>query len=172
MGFGPPVGFGGANSVTASRDAGLPHAGVPGHLQANVDAVLEREPDHPDPAIRFHHRFEAGPDFSLRSFLWPHRWRLAGALALVILESVALQAGPLLTQIGIDDGVLPGNRSVLVVAALLVVLSAVGSTWARSNAESVYSMGRSSTGRMNRVRPSGVRLTSVTSSPPRGVSSC
>ncbi|MEM7285135.1 MAG: ABC transporter ATP-binding protein [Actinomycetota bacterium] len=122
MGFGPPVGFGGANSATASRDAGLPHAGVPGHLQDRVDAVLEREPEHPDPGIRFDHRFEPGPDFSLRSFLWPHRWRLAGALALVILESVALQAGPLLTQIGIDDGVLPGDRSVLVVAALLYLV--------------------------------------------------
>lgn len=134
MGFGPPVGFGGANSATASRDAGLPHAGVPGHLQEAVDAVLDREPDHPDPAIRFDHRFEAGPDFSLRSFLWPHRWRLAGALGLVVLESVALQAGPLLTQIGIDDGVLPGNRSVLVVAALLyVVFIALGgmTSWVR-----------------------------------------
>ena len=131
MGFGPPVGFGGANSVTASRDAGLPHAGVPGHLQADVDAVLEREPEHPDPAIRFDHRFEPGPDFSLRSFLWPHRWRLAGALGLVILESVALQAGPLLTQIWIDDGVLPGNRTVLVVAARPIGVRRVGA-WGRA----------------------------------------
>lgn len=134
MGFGPPVGFGGANSVTASRDAGLPHAGVPGHLQAEVDAVLDREPSHPDPAITFDHRFETGPAFSLRSFLWPHRWRLAGALGLVVLESIALQAGPLLTQIGIDDGVLPGNRTVLVVAALLyVVFIALGglTSWVR-----------------------------------------
>ncbi len=134
MGFGPPVGFGGANSVTASRDAGLPHAGVPGHLQEAVDEVLDREPDHPDPAIEFEHRFEPGPPFSLRSFLWPHRWRLAGALVLVVLESVALQAGPLLTQIGIDDGVLPGDKTVLVIAALLyVVFIAVGgvTSWIR-----------------------------------------
>ena len=38
MGFGPPIGFGGANSVTSSRDAGLPHAGVPGHLQDEASA--------------------------------------------------------------------------------------------------------------------------------------
>lgn len=125
MSFGSPVGFGGANSVTASRDAGLPHAGVPGHLQDRVDAVLEREPDHPDPGIAFEHHQPPAPPFTLRSFLWPHRWRLAGALVLVVLESLALQAGPLLTQIGIDDGVTPGNKRVLVVVAIAYVASIV-----------------------------------------------
>ncbi|MEM7093503.1 MAG: ABC transporter ATP-binding protein [Actinomycetota bacterium] len=129
---GGPVGFmGGTSSQTAARDAGLPHAGVPGHLQGRVDEVLAREPDHPDPAIEFSHRAPELPAFTLRSFLWPHRWRLAGALGLVVLESAAAQAGPLLIQIGIDRGVTPGDRSVLVIAALLyvafVVVSAVNS---------------------------------------------
>lgn len=123
MSFGPPVGFGGASSVSASRDAGLPHAGVPGHLQHRVDAVLDREPDHRDPAIAFEHVHRDEAPFTLRSFLWPHRWRLFGALGLVILESLALQAGPLLTQIGIDDGVTPKNKSVLVWVALAYVVS-------------------------------------------------
>lgn len=123
MSFGPPVGFGGANSVTASRDAGLPHAGVPGHLQGRVDAVLDREPDHADPDIHFAHRHPEQPPFTLRSFLWPHRWRLLGALLLVILESLALQAGPLLTQIGIDEGVTPRDKSVLVWVAVAYALS-------------------------------------------------
>jgi len=123
MSFGPPVGFSGTNSVTASRDAGLPHAGVPGHLQDRVDAVLDREPEHPDPNISFAHLHPNPAPFTLRSFLWPHRWRLAGALGLVVLESLALQAGPLLTQIGIDDGVTPGNRSVLVWVAIAYVIS-------------------------------------------------
>lgn len=123
MSFGPPVGFGGANSVTASRDAGLPHAGVPGHLQDRVDAVLDREPGHPDPNVTFAHRHPDEAPFTLRSFLWPHRWRISGALLLVVLESLALQAGPLLTQIGIDDGVTPGNKSVLVWVAFAYVCS-------------------------------------------------
>ncbi len=131
---GHPVGFGGASSVTSARDAGLPHAGVPGHLQDAVDDVLAREPHHPDPGITFEHQHPGGPAFTLRSFLWPHRWRLAGALALVVLETVALQAGPLLTQIGIDDGVVPGDRSVLVVVAVAylaaIVLGALAS-WYR-----------------------------------------
>ena len=123
MSFGPPVGFGGANSVTASRDAGLPHAGVPGHLQDRVDAVLDREPDHPDPNVSFTHRHPAQAPFTLRGFLWPHRWRLGGALLLVVLESLALQAGPLLTQIGIDEGVTPGDKSVLVWVAVAYAVS-------------------------------------------------
>lgn len=118
MGFGPPVGFMGTNSNTAARDAGLPHAGVPGHLQQAVDDVLAREPQHPDPDIQFDHRHPGGPPFNLRSFLWPHRWRLLGALALVTIETALLQAGPLLTQIGIDDGVTQGDRGVLVAVAL------------------------------------------------------
>ena len=131
MSFGPPVGFMGANSATAARDAGLPHAGVPGHLQDQVDAVLAREPDHPDPAIEFSHLHPKEAPFTLRSFLWPHRWRLVGALGLVVLESAAAQAGPLLTQIGIDSGVIPGDRGVLVTVAVLylgfIVLSALNS---------------------------------------------
>lgn len=123
MSFGPPVGFGSANSSTASRDAGLPHAGVPGHLQDRVNDVLDREPDHDDPAIVFDHRHPDEAPFTLRSFLWPHRWRLVGALLLVILETLAMQAGPLLTQIGIDDGITPGNRRVLVTVAIAYVLS-------------------------------------------------
>lgn len=125
MSFGPPVGFGGANSVTASRDAGLPHAGVPGHLQDRVDAVLDREPEHPDPDIAFSHRHPDQAPFTLRTFLWPHRWRLGGALMLVVLESLALQAGPLLTQIGIDEGITPRDKSVLVWVAVAYVISIV-----------------------------------------------
>ncbi len=123
MGFGPPVGFMGANSSTAARDAGLPHAGVPGHLQDAVDQVLGTEPDHPEPEVEFDHRHPDEPPFSLGSFLWPHRVRLFGALSLVVIESIALQAGPLLTKIGIDAGVIPGNRGVLVAVAIAYVVA-------------------------------------------------
>ncbi|MEZ5166632.1 MAG: hypothetical protein R2695_09085 [Acidimicrobiales bacterium] len=38
-------------------------------------------------------------------------------MLLVLIETVALMAGPVLTQIGIDDGIRAGDRSVLLVAA-------------------------------------------------------
>ncbi len=117
MSFGPPIGFGGANSVTSSRDAGLPYAGVPGHLQESVNKVLESEPDHPHTEVAFEHQIKHQDPFTLRTFLAPHKWKLIGALLLVIVESILLQAGPLLTKFGIDEGVVDGNKGVLVAVA-------------------------------------------------------
>jgi len=117
MSFGAPIGFGGANSVTSSRDAGLPHAGVPGHLQEEVNSVLDSEPIHAPESLDFKHFIPSEPPFTLRSFLSGHRWKLALALILVIGESVLLQAGPLLTKFGIDEGVVPGKKNVLLIVA-------------------------------------------------------
>ena len=121
MGFGPPVGFGGANSVTSSRDAGLPHAGVPGHLQEEVNSVLDSEPIHPPESLEFKHFIPHEPPFTLRNFLSGHRWKLALALVLVVGESILLQAGPLLTKFGIDEGVVPGQRNILLIVAFAYI---------------------------------------------------
>ena len=118
MGFGAPIGFGGANSVTSSRDAGLPHAGVPGHLQDEVKRVLQEEPEHQLANIKFHHFVQPEVPFTLRSFLGTHKWKLLFAMVLVIGESILLQAGPLLTKFGIDEGVVDGNRSVLLLSLI------------------------------------------------------
>lgn len=119
MGFGAPIGFGGANSVTSSRDAGLPHAGVPGHLQDEVKRVLQEEPEHQLANIKFHHFVQPEIPFTLRSFLGTHKWKLLFAMVLVIGESILLQAGPLLTKFGIDEGVVDGNRSVLLIVSVI-----------------------------------------------------
>ena len=119
MGFGAPIGFGGANSVTSSRDAGLPHAGVPGHLQDEVKRVLQEEPEHQLANIKFHHFVQPEVPFTLRSFLGTHKWKLLFAMVLVIGESILLQAGPLLTKFGIDEGVVDGNSSVLLIVSVI-----------------------------------------------------
>ena len=119
MGFGAPIGFGGANSVTSSRDAGLPHAGVPGHLQDEVKRVLQEEPEHQLTNIKFNHFVQPEVPFTLRSFLGTHKWKLLFAMVLVIGESILLQAGPLLTKFGIDEGVVDGNRSVLLIVSVI-----------------------------------------------------
>ena len=119
MGFGAPIGFGGANSVTSSRDAGLPHAGVPGHLQDEVKRVLQEEPEHQLANIKFHHFVQPEVPFTLRSFLGTHKWKLLFAMVLVIGESILLEAGPLLTKFGIDEGVVDGNRSVLLIVSVI-----------------------------------------------------
>ncbi len=109
----------GPSSVQAAAQAGLPHAEVPGDLRARVERVLADEPVHRDPAVRWSRTAdESEGRFGLGRFLWPHRYRLAMALLLVAAETVALQLGPVLTQIGVDHGIVAGDRSVLVTAAL------------------------------------------------------
>jgi ATP-binding cassette subfamily B protein len=120
--FGPPVGFrSGPSSVEAAASAGLPHAEVPGNLREKVADVLAHEPEHAEPEVTWsHHEWDRRP-FGLWTFLRPHRLRLAGAVILVAIETAAIQMGPVLTQIGIDDGITAGDRSVLVRAALAYI---------------------------------------------------
>ncbi|MGL4173328.1 MAG: ABC transporter ATP-binding protein [Actinomycetota bacterium] len=59
-------------------------------------------------------------------FAWPLRWRMAIFLSLVVIDSLLVVATPLLLQRIIDDGLTPpGDRSVVVNAALLVAVIAV-----------------------------------------------
>ena len=122
----------GPSAVQAAAAAGLPHAEVPGDLRTRVEQVLLDEPEHPEPTVAWSREAdESDRQFGLRRFLRPHRYRLAAAFALVAVETVAIQLGPVLTQIGVDDGILAGNRGVLVAAALayaglLVIAAALG----------------------------------------------
>ena len=121
--FPSPVGMrSGPTSVQAAAQAGLPHADVPGDLRTRVEQVLADEPIHPDPGVKWSRTTdESGGRFGLGRFLWPHRYRLAVAFLLVAAETIALQLGPVLTQIGVDDGIVARDRSVLVTAALAYV---------------------------------------------------
>ena len=120
---------GGPTSIQANAAAGLPHADVPGELRSKVVEVLKDEPEHVVDEVAWTHADWDQRPFSLPRFLWPHRYRLGAAMALVLVETVALQLGPVLTQIGIDDGVRQGDRDVLITVAAIylaaVVISAV-----------------------------------------------
>ena len=106
MGFGAGGWGGGPSSVQANAAAGLPFAGVPGPLQDAVEKAIEREPEHPEPVITFDRANYDRRPFTLRSFLRPEARPLMGVFALVLMETILLQAGPLLTEIGIDNGIL------------------------------------------------------------------
>ena len=57
-----------------------------------------------------------------------------GAIALVLIETVALQLGPILTQIAIDDGVRANDRTVIVTVAIVYVGAVIVAAllgWAR-----------------------------------------
>ncbi len=117
-GFGP----GGAQTSAA---AGLPFAGVPEELRARAEVILEREPQHPEPKERYEPRSTDDRPFTLRRFLSAHRMGLALAVVLVVIEALALQIGPLLTQRGIDDGIAKGSTQTLVVIAIVYVISVI-----------------------------------------------
>ena len=122
-GFSPRSGA--PTSMEANAAAGLPHADVPGDLREKVIKVLEQEPDHTIAEVPWRHDQWDRRPFTLVRFLWPHRFRLAAAIVLVLIETVALQMGPVLTQIGIDDGVRQGRRDVLVTTAVVYVASVI-----------------------------------------------
>ena len=123
--------FTGPTSVQANAQAGLPFAEVPEELRSRIEEVLRHEPEHPEPVVAFsHHDWDRRP-FGLRTFLAPHAGGLLMALLLVVVEAGLLHLGPLLTQIGIDQGVMPRDRGVLVTVALAYV-GAVGLSTAAS----------------------------------------
>jgi ATP-binding cassette subfamily B protein len=122
--------FAGPSSVQANAQAGLPYADVPDELRTRIEDVLRHEPDHPEPDVSFSHsRWDRRP-FGLRTFLIPHAGGLLVALLLVVVETGLLHVGPLLTQIGIDQGVLAGEISVLVAVASAYLGAVVLSTGA------------------------------------------
>ncbi|KAA0236294.1 MAG: Multidrug efflux ATP-binding/permease protein [Acidimicrobiales bacterium] len=134
--WGPPAGspFSGQSAAASSARSGLPFAGIPSELLDKVERIAAEEPDHPDPAVGFDPVAGDAPPFTLRSFLGTHRPALAVALFLVIVETLSMQAGPLLTQIGIDGGIVPGDFSVLLAVAAaymgVIVMNTVAG-WAR-----------------------------------------
>ena len=125
---------GGPTSMQANAAAGLPPADVPGDLRNLVEKVLDQEPEHVIADTKWRVDEWDRQTFSLGRFLWPYRVRLLGAVGLVLVETIALQLGPILTQIGIDDGVRKGNKEVLVTVALVYVAAVAVATllgWAR-----------------------------------------
>lgn len=135
MSFGSPVGspFSGPSAASTSAAAGLPFAGMPSELAERAEQILADEPEHVVAEVPFSAAVFDREPFTLRRFLEGHRLGLLGAVALVIVETLTLQAGPLLTQVGLDRGIVPRNLSVLwwVGAAYLasVMLNAVTSSW-------------------------------------------
>jgi ATP-binding cassette subfamily B protein len=105
--------------------AGLPFAGVPPEMQAGVDKLLKTEPEHPEPEVVFDHG-RPDPDgarLSLRRLVRPYLGMTLLAGVLVVVEALSLQAGPKLTQLGIDNGIIAKNYGVLVLVAAVYLVS-------------------------------------------------
>ena len=99
--------------TSQSRDAGLPFSGIPEELAKGVQDLLEKEPEPPETPVNFSQSEADQRPLTLRRLFSPYAVALFVAFILVIIQTVAMQIGPLLTQIGIDDGIMKKDLSIL-----------------------------------------------------------
>lgn len=143
-GFGGPGGgpgsgpIGGLSAVGAGRGTRrtgdtLPFAGVPDELAAGVRRLEDAEPEHGVPADRFGHRPAGGPELSLLSLLTRRRGVFLLACLTILAETLLLQAGPFLVQVGIDHGIVARDLPVLLWSAGAFT-AAVLAGWATTTA--------------------------------------
>jgi ATP-binding cassette, subfamily B, bacterial len=127
MAFGGMGGMGLSSGVTHSGNPGngLPFAGIPSELLDGVEKTLAREPEHAEPSLKFTHQAprEKHRKVSVPRLLFAHKKALGLTTALIVTETLSLQAGPLLTQLGIDDGIVPRHLTVIVVVAVAYLVS-------------------------------------------------
>ncbi len=123
-GFGPPAG-----SPFAQQGAtGLPFAGVPEELQRRVTELLETEPEHDVPAADFSQSDWDRRPFTLRRFLAQKRGAILLAVVLVVVETLLVTAGPYLTGLAIDEGIIARDLDTLYLLSGIYVGSVVLST--------------------------------------------
>jgi ATP-binding cassette subfamily B protein len=100
---------------------GLPFAGIPSDLAAGVAKLEAGEPDHGDPRVAFDPVNDDGGRVSLGRLLVGRPGLLVAAAIAILVETLLLQAGPYLVQVGIDHGIADRNLRVLVVATVCFV---------------------------------------------------
>ncbi|NCG40737.1 MAG: ABC transporter ATP-binding protein, partial [Actinobacteria bacterium] len=105
--------FMGPTATQSSATAGLPFAGVPTEMQEGADKILAKEPEHPAPNIIFSPDSTKQQKYGLWLLIRP-RWVAAFVgLVLLILETGTALLGPVLTQQGIDNGVIARDKDFL-----------------------------------------------------------
>jgi ATP-binding cassette, subfamily B, bacterial len=125
---GGAFGAAGGSRAAAAPGGGLPFAGIPSELKTGVDQLIAQEPDHGEPGARFSYRSDddVAGHLTLRGLIFRH-WRFGAAAAvLVTIVSVTNQAGPVLIEHGINDGI--AHRSmgdIFVVTALFLAAIAI-----------------------------------------------
>ncbi len=150
-GLGRSIGGGPMEAQRQAAQAGLPFAGIPSELQHGVETLLASEPDQPEPDdVVFNHHRREQPGVSLRRALATRRSQVVATAVLVIIETLSLQTAPLLTQIGIDRGIIDGSRVALLAAGFAAIVMVVVTCFA-SRAR-VATAGRMAAGVMSDLR--------------------
>ena len=114
---GAPMGGVGGAGPKGQSSSGIPFSGIPPELMAGVARLEADEPaipcrGKPSPTGRAGER-----PLSMLSMAAAHRSVFVWAVLLVVLETLLLQAGPYLVQVGIDHGMVARDKTVLLLAA-------------------------------------------------------
>jgi ATP-binding cassette, subfamily B, bacterial len=126
---GAPMG-GAVGGSPGNPGNGLPFAGIPWEMRQGVERLLADEPDlTDDPRWQasegtFSHRMR-DTGVSLRRMLRPHRGMLSISAFFIVIEALCVQAGPFLSQKGIDDGITPHDWTALAIIGTLAILAVV-----------------------------------------------
>ena len=134
MGWGGPGGGAmfGPSASSASGRAGLPFGGIPEELMEEATKLLASEPVRPASHVHFTQRpsEKERERLTLPQLLRAYpKWVVSGS-ALVIVISLTLQAGPLLTEFAISHGMeRHKSLSVIVVCAVLYLALAFVSVY-------------------------------------------
>ncbi len=121
-------GFGGFNvggrptmGAAGRKGSGQPFAGVPDDMREGVAKLESREPDHGDPGVHFDPVADTGGPISLSRLLIGRPGLLLAASIAILVETLLLQAGPYLVQVGIDHGIADRNLRVVIIATACFV---------------------------------------------------
>jgi ATP-binding cassette subfamily B protein len=127
-------GWGGGGMFGGGTNTGLPFGGIPSELMPEATKLLAKEPPHPLSAITFTQRPSAKERerLTLPNLLKVYPSYVAAGSLLVIVISLVMQVGPLLTEFAINNGMggarqpLGSHRSLSVIAvcAILYLASA------------------------------------------------
>jgi ATP-binding cassette, subfamily B, bacterial len=107
-GFGRPGGGG--------RPSTLQHAALPPDMVKGIERLTGGEPDHGDPRVPYDPVADTGGKVSIGRLAAGRPRLLAAALLAVLVETLLLQAGPYLVQVGIDHGMVARDLPVLIAA--------------------------------------------------------
>ena len=118
MAWGGGWGGGGAMFGGTSASNGLPFGGIPSELMTEATKLLASEPAHAPSNLTFTQRpsEKEHERLTLPQLLRAYpRWVVSGSL-LVIIISLILQGGPLLTELAINKGMVKHHHSLAVIA--------------------------------------------------------
>jgi ATP-binding cassette subfamily B protein len=100
-------------------------------MQGGAERILQREPENPHPVFSFERFVTDHARLNLRTLFANRRAVALWGLVLLAIETVTALLGPVLTQQGIDNGVMQGDRDALYRAVslfgLIIVVNVVTS---------------------------------------------